>query len=255
MRSEAESRHFVEWASRPATPASVPAFFGANAGAYAGIASRRLAPRFVLALASVLLLHGEIVDRIAVSVGNRVITASDLDREIRVTAFLDGKQPVFSPATKRATADRLVEQQIIRRELETSRYQMPSAAEVEPVVQKFQRDHFKDAADYERALAAAGISDRDVKDELLWQRGLEWFIGARFRLGVQVSDQEIQDYFEKTVKPAAEAAHPGAPVALDDYRQAIEETLAGPRADQQLDDWLGEVRKRTGILYHEEAFQ
>jgi hypothetical protein len=99
-----------------------------------------------LLLASVFFLHGEIIDRIAVSVGNRVVTASDLDREIRVAAFLDGKQPDFSPATKRATADRLVEQQLIRRELETSRYQMPSATEVEPIVEKFQRDHFQDAA-------------------------------------------------------------------------------------------------------------
>ena len=206
-------------------------------------------------LVAVFLLHGEIIDRIAVSVGNRVVTASDLDREIRVVAFQDGKQPVFSPAAKRAAAERLVEQQLIRRELETSRYQMPSATEVEPTVEKFKRDHFKDAAEYDRALAAAGISAQDVKDEVLWQCGLLWFIDARFRLGVQVSDQEIQEYFEKVVKPAAEAAHPGSPVALDDYRQDIEKTLAGPRVDRQLDDWLTEVRKRTGIVYHEEAFQ
>jgi hypothetical protein len=208
-----------------------------------------------LLLASLLLLHGEIIDRIAVSVGNRVVTASDVDREIRVTAFLDGKPPDFSPAAKRVTADHLVEQQLIRRELETSRYPMPSAADVAPIVDKFQKDHYKDAADYERALAAAGISAQDVKDEVLWQRALLSFIDARFRLGVQVSDQEIQDYFEKVVKPAAQAAHPGAAVTLDDYRQSIERTLAGPMVDRQLDDWLKQVRQRTDIVYHEEAFQ
>jgi hypothetical protein len=188
-------------------------------------------------------------------VGNRVVTASDLDCEIRVTAFLDGKPPDFSQAAKRAAADRLVEQQLIRRELETSRYQMPSAADVVPILDKFRKDHFKDAADYQRALAAAGVSDHDVRDELLWQRGLLLFIDARFRLGVQVSDKDILDYFEKVIKPAAEAAHPGAPVVLDDYRQSIEETLAGPMVDRQLDDWLKDVRKRTDIVYHEEAFQ
>jgi hypothetical protein len=213
-------------------------------------------PRILpLLLASVLLLHGEIIDRIAVSVGNRVVTASDLDHEIRVTAFLDGKQPDFSPAAKRATAERLVEQQLIRRELETRRYPMPSAADAAPIVEKFQKDHFKDAADYQRALAAAGISAQDVQDEILRQRALLLFVDARFRLGVQVSDQEIQDYFEKVVKPAAQAAHPGAPVALDDYRQSIEDNLAGPLVDRQLDDWLKEARQRTDIVYHEEAFQ
>jgi hypothetical protein len=132
---------------------------------------------------------------------------------------------------------------------------MPSAADVAPVVAKFQRDHFKDAADYERALAAAGIAAGDVRDELLWQRALLLFIDARFRLGVQVSDREIQDYFETVVKPAAQAAHPGAPVNLDDYRPSIEDTLAGPMVDRQLDEWLQQVRQRTDIVYHDEALQ
>ena len=216
---------------------------------------KRLPHCLPILLLSALLLHGEIIDRIAVSVGSRVATASDVDREIRVTAFLDGKPPDFTPAAKRATGDRLVEQLLIRRELETNRYPMPSAADVDPIVDKFQRDHYKDAADYQRATAAAGITAQDVSDEILWQRALLLFIDARFRLGVQVSDQQIQDYFDKVVKPAAEAAHPGAPVSLEDYRRRIEDTLAGPMVDKQLDDWLKDVRQRTVIVYHDEAFQ
>ena len=48
----------------------------------------------VLLLVSSLLLHSAIIDRIAVSVGNLAITASDLDREIRVAAFLDRNRPI-----------------------------------------------------------------------------------------------------------------------------------------------------------------
>jgi len=55
-------------------------------------------------------LHAEIIDRIAVSVGNQAVTTSDIDREIRVTALLNRSQPDFSPAARRATADRMVEQ-------------------------------------------------------------------------------------------------------------------------------------------------
>src|ERR1035441_10121619 len=79
----------------------------------------------VLAIAA----PAEIIDRIAVSVGNRVITESDLHREIRGAAFLDGVKPDFSPAGQLATAQRMVEQVLIRRELEISRYPVPSAAE------------------------------------------------------------------------------------------------------------------------------
>ncbi|HUP03014.1 MAG TPA: hypothetical protein VMU19_03430 [Bryobacteraceae bacterium] len=210
---------------------------------------------FAAALALPLLLQAEVVDRIAVSVGNAVVTTSDLDREIRVTAFLNGAPPDFSAAAKRATADRMVEQQLIRRELETNRYPMPSAADVANAVDKFVRDHFKDVADYGRALAAAGITAQDVTSEVEWQRALLAFVEARFRLGVEVTERQIEDYFEKVVKPAALAAHPGADVSLDDYRAEIEETLAGPLVDKQLDDWLAEARERTDIAYHDEALQ
>lgn len=196
-----------------------------------------------------------VIDRIAVSVGNQVITTSDLDREIRVTAFLNGVKPDFSPAGKHATAERMVEQKLIRKELETSRYPIPSPAEIEPILEKFKKEHFPDDAAYLQALRDYGIAGQDVKDMLLWQRTLLLFVEVRFRPSVQVSDQEIQDYFTKVVQPAAEAAHPDQPVALEDYRNQIESTLAGQREDEQMDNWLRQARRRTETVYHEEAFQ
>jgi len=209
----------------------------------------------VLAAMAVLAVRAEIIDRVAVSVGNSAISASDLDREIRITAFLNGVKPDFSPINKRATADRMVEQKLIRRELELSRYPTPEASAVESEIAEFRKMHFKSDTDFQRALTEAGVSEKEVRDELLWQLMLLRFIQVRFRPGVQVSEQEIQDYFEKTVKPAAQAAHPGQAVTLDDYHDDIEDTLAGRRADQELDKWLKEVRQRTLVVYHEEAFQ
>jgi hypothetical protein len=209
----------------------------------------------LIALIFALPASAEIIDRIAASVGNRVIAVSDLDREIRVNAFLDGVQPDFSHAAKRATTERLVEQKLIRHELETSRYPMPDAAEVEPVLADFREKHFKDEDEYRRALTERGITEQDVKDELLWQRTLLRFIEVRFRPAVQVSDQEIQTYFDKVVTPAAQAAHPGQPVALEDYRGPIEETLAGQRVDKEVDTWLKEARKRNEIVIHEDALE
>jgi hypothetical protein len=200
-------------------------------------------------------LFADTIDRIAVSVGNRVITLSDLDREIRVNAFLDAKQPDFTPAGKRATAERMVEQKLIRRELETSRYPVPDAAEVEPILAGFKHDHYPNDEEYRRALEERGITEQDVKDELLWQRTLLRFIEVRFRPAVQVTDREIQDYFEKQVAPAARAAHPGQPVMLEEYRDQISETLIGQRVDHELDTWLKEARKRNEIVFHDEALQ
>ena len=190
---------------------------------------------------------GDIIDRIAVSVGSHVVTTSDLDREIRVTAFLNDAKPDFTPAGKRATAGRMVEQTLVRTELETSRYPTPAPSEVEPILAQLKKQRFPSDAGFQRALAEYGITEQDVLDELLWQRTLLSFLDVRFRPSVQVTDKEIQDYFEKTVKAAAQS--------LDDYRDQIEAALTGQREDQEMISWLDQAKKRTEIVYHDEALQ
>jgi len=255
MTTHTADRRTSRRPQRPWTAPLLSAFIGVHRWPKS-IFSRLLRERWVLALiAFALPAPAEIIDRIAVSVGNRVIAESDLHREIRVAAFLDGVKPDFSPAGRRATAERMVEQVLIRRELEISRYPVPSAADVAPVLEAFQKEHYPNNGDYQRALADYGIADQDVKDLLLWQRTLLLFIEVRFQSGVQVTGQDIQEYFDKTVKPAAEAAHPGQPIALEDYRDRIEQTITGQLADREMDTWLKEARKRSEIVFHDEVFQ
>jgi parvulin-like peptidyl-prolyl isomerase len=208
-----------------------------------------------MAMAMAMAARGEIIDRIAASVGNRVITASDLDRELRVAAFQDGVKPDFSPARKRATAEAMIEQKLIQTELANSRYPLPDPAELAPAIEQFKKAHFKDDPQYRATLAEYGIAEEDFKELLLWQRTLLLFIQVRFETGVQLSAQDVEEYFTKTVKPAAEAAHPGQPVSLEDYRDQIERKLTGQRADQQMDIWLRDVRRRTNVVLHEEVLR
>jgi hypothetical protein len=213
-------------------------------------------PCGVLLFAVLLLpLHAEIIDRIAVSVGNQAITSSQLDREIRVAAFLNRTPPDFSPTARRAAAERMVEQKLILRELENSRYPAPAESEVEPILDKFKKDNFPGDEDYRRALAASGISEQDVKESELWQRRLLLFIDVRFTPGVQVSDLDIRDYFTNAVEPAARAAHPGQPVTLEAYRAQIEDKLKGEQVDRQMNAWLDNARLRTTVVFHPEAFE
>ena len=245
-------------------PARGPLWGGLSAGAVTArtpAESRRQAG-LPAPLSCLILLHllapvvrADIIDRIAVSVGNRVITVSDIDREIRVTAFLNGAKPDLSTAARRATAERMVEQKLIRRDLETSRYPAPEPAEISPAIEEFKKKQFADDDAYRRALESYGITAQDVTDELLWQRTVLLFVGIRFRPGVQVSAEEIQAYFNKVVEPAARTAHPGDPVDIKDYRDQIEEKLAGERVDREIDAWLREARKRTEIFFHEETFE
>jgi peptidyl-prolyl cis-trans isomerase SurA len=197
-----------------------------------------------------------IVDRVAVSVGNSVITESQIELAIRVTAFLNGETADFGPEAKRQTADRLVDQLLVRNELVLSRYPLPPSNAWKRLFDRIEKQRFHGSeAELNAALAKYRLTEQELKKQFEWQITFLRFVDARFRPGVQITDQEVQSYFEKTVAPAAQKAHPGEQVSLDDYRDRIERILTQRRVDQQLDQWLKETRARTSIKYREEAFQ
>jgi len=94
-----------------------------------------------------------------------------------------------------------------------------------------------------------------VRDALLWQRTLLDFIDVRFRPAVQISAEEIQNYFDTVLAPRLRSAEPGKPISLGDYRGQIEDTLAAQREDREMDNWLREAKRQTPIVYHDEALQ
>ena len=190
----------------------------------------------------------EIIDRIAVTVDNRVITESEIIRQIRIAAFLNDEQPDLSAANKRVTADRLVEQALIRRELDTSRYAAQGALAT-PEYQEL-KNKYGDDNSYKQALVKSRITDKDVQEALQWQALLLDFVDMRFRPGVQLPESELQDYYNQHV-----AENPGKLPPFEEARESIEEILTSQRVDNALDRWLGQVRTQTRIRYTQEVFQ
>ena len=198
--------------------------------------------------------RAEVIDRIAVTLDNQIITESEVAREIRLSAFLNGDPPDFSPEARKKAAGRLVEQKLIRREIELGRYLEPSKEEVAFMLKQIQTQRFRNADDYRQALEKCGVSEGELNAHLLWQLTLLRFIDARFRPGVQVSDEQIRAYFDSEQRKLEGTAHPGQH-SFEDSRDQISETLINQLVDQQLDDWLAAARKRTRIVFHPEAFQ
>jgi len=212
------------------------------AGPGADAARRRVHPPclvLLLLLALAPAARAELIDRIAVSVGNRVITESDLQRQIRVIAFQNGDKPDFSAANKHAVAEKMIDQKLIERELENARYPMPDAADLAPAIAEFKKTHYPDEAAFQRALAEYHINEQDLLDVLLWERTLLEFIQIRFESGVLVSEQEVADYAKQHKLDTSDAEH----------------ALISGRADQQLEIWLRDARNRTPVIVHEEALR
>lgn len=192
-------------------------------------------------------LRGEIIDRIAVSVGSAVITQSEIEREIRITAFLNNEPQEFGAEARKKAAERLVEQKLVRREIQLSRYPAPAASEAEPRFKSLAA-RYPDAQAFRRALEKYGITEQELRDHVLWQLTLLRFVDVRFRPGVQVSEQDVREYYEKKVTPASATA-------LDDVRETIEQVLIAERVDRDLDQWLKQVRRRVGVEYRRDAFE
>ncbi|HXG33365.1 MAG TPA: hypothetical protein VNJ11_08370 [Bryobacteraceae bacterium] len=197
----------------------------------------------------------EVIDRIAVIIGRYVITESALLRAIRVTAFLNGEEPDFSPASRRLAAERLVDQTLIRREMETARYALPDASEVAALAAEIRKERFKTPEDFRRALERYRITEDDLHDALARQLATLRFIELRFRPAVVVPEAELRRYYETRMLPEWQNKSGTKPPPFEEVQAEIEQLLAGEQADRLLEEWLKQARSQTRIEFKAKAFE
>lgn len=209
--------------------------------------------RLAIIAASLFVLNAPaaVIDRIAVALGNQVITESEIIEEIRVTAYLNGGAVDLSPKSRHQAADRLIEQKLVHKERELERYDDPPGDTAAATLAALEK-RYPSAAAFDSALREYGLTRADLQAHLLWQSSLLQFVEQRFRPAVQVTRDDVKKYFDEKVLPAAK---PGQKVNLDDMRESIEETLTSALADKQLDDWLRDTRAHTKVEFYDEAFR
>jgi hypothetical protein len=198
-------------------------------------------------------LSAEIIDRIAITAGNQVITESQIDQEIRITAFLNREKPEVSADARKQAASRLIEQALVKREMDLSHYPLPQASEASAALAGI-RATYPNQADFAAALESYDISEADLTRRLLWQFTLLRFIDYRFRPGIQIPDADVQTYYRQQVSGWEQQGIQPIPT-LEDSRDQIEEILTQKRIDQALDQWLAEARKQAAVTYRDAALQ
>lgn len=189
----------------------------------------------------VLPLSAAIVDRLAVTVGQQTITQLQLDEEIRVTALLNRRPVARDVETRRAAADRLVGQLLIRREMEQSRYPLPDQQDVDLYLEQIRAQNGGEAG-LAKALVAYNVTESTLRQHLEVQLVTLRFIEYRFRPDATVSDEEI------------EAAYKGEAVK-NATRESIRTTLMEARTDAALNAWLAESRRQVNIVYLDKTLQ
>lgn len=190
-----------------------------------------------------------VIDRIAVIVGRHVIKTSDIARDLRVTGFLNREPSDLGADARKKSAERLIDQEIIRQEIVTGGYRRPTDEDGEAFEQQLVKDRFHGSrAEMSAALAKYSLTEPELRAQLLWQLTVLRFIDQRFRAGVLVTDDDIKSYYEQ---------HRGelGSDSFEALRPKIQSTVEGDRINQLFNAWLEHERKITRIEYKQEAFQ
>lgn len=171
-----------------------------------------------------------VIDRVAIVVGNQAITESEVILEVRLTAFLNRKPLDLSAGQRKAAAERLVDQQLIRNEMQIGGYPMPAETEGDAVLRKHRQDNYSSIPAYRAALAKYELTEDEVKLHLLWQVAALRFTDQRFHVTIPAPSSQSADRFSPGLGPT-------------------------DGVEDQMDNWLKAARAGTRIQFKKEAFQ
>jgi hypothetical protein len=194
---------------------------------------------------------GETLDRIAVTVGRHVISEQDILQDIRLSAFIDSKQPGFSAEQKRKAADRLIDQYLVLQDAALTRAPVPLPADVAAILEPIKARYPADQ-EYRSALAQAQIADTELTEHLLAGLRMLRYTDLRFRPEVDISEDALRAYYDKLT---ASAGNTSARPTFEASHNDIEKLLTEQQTMQALDRWLSAARGETSIVYHEAAFK
>jgi hypothetical protein len=193
-----------------------------------------------------------VLDRIAVIAGAHVIKTSDIDRDIRLTDFLNRVPLNFSPGAKRDSAERLITQQIIRDEIVSGGYRRPPESEATQLEAELRRDRFSGSEKQLReALQRYGLTEAELREQLLWQITVLQFIDQRFRGGVVVTDSQVRDYYDQRYVELSKQYPKDN--SLEALEPKIRTMLEGELINQSFNEWLDQARKSERVEFKQGA--
>ena len=101
-------------------------------------------------------------------------------------------------------------------------------------------------AGWERFVAAQGFTVEELRER--WRQRMEVlrFIEARFRMGIRISQAEMDAYYKGTLVPAYEKEKVNAPAEAT-IADRIQEILLQQQVDKLLDDWLTSLRAEGSV--------
>lgn len=193
------------------------------------------------------------LDRVVAIVNDDLILDSDVNEELRLQAF----DPFHARSEKLSNAraiERLINRDLVLQQLKLQPEEAPSDAEVNKQIDELRRDipactqyHCETKEGWDRFLAANGFTEASFFARWKERMAVLSFIEDRFQLGVSITRQQIQDYYDKTLLPEYARQHAPAP-KLNTIASQIREVLLQQQISNLLGDWLKSLRAQGSVV-------
>ncbi|MEP7351666.1 MAG: hypothetical protein ABI824_00400 [Acidobacteriota bacterium] len=144
---------------------------------------RTVSQLLIAGLLAVVIAQAEVVDSLVAVVGSAAIKHSDVLRDVRMTAFLNKGSVKTDQKSQEEAMNRLIDQALIRQEIEAGAYELAAPSRVEEAVKPVQ-ESYGGAVAFQSALQRYGITADDLRAYLRWQITVVDFVELRFGNGL-----------------------------------------------------------------------
>lgn len=196
---------------------------------------------------------GTPLDRIVAIVNGDLILDSDVNEEQRFDAFDPYRRAAENVSRDRAI-ERLINRALILQQLKLQPEDEPGDAEVTKEIDALRKNipacsryDCKNKAGWDRYLADHGFTETTFFNR--WRERMEvlGFIEDRFQMGVDITQEQIESYYQKTLLPEYQSQHAPAPT-LDAISGQIRDILLQQQITNLLSDWLQSLRAQGSVV-------
>jgi hypothetical protein len=191
---------------------------------------------------------GEEIDRLLATVNGKVITEGDLRLARTLNAVIvSGNRETLDSDDK--ALSRLIDLELLRQELKNSGMAKEDESEVESRLQAL-RDANEKAGGLAAFLQKYGLQESELISYLRLESSILRFVNFRFRPFINVTNEEINLYYEKRLTPQLEKSKLELP-PLSQVSTRIEEILREEKINEVFDQWIANIRHNSRIEYFE----
>jgi len=181
----------------------------------------------------------ELVDRTLALVGGQPITLSDA-RGALALGLIDAGPA--SPPQIRDAAARLIQRELILREVQRYAPGAPSDAVVDARLEQVRR-RFPDAAAMNRVLEANGFSEARLRGWLRDDVRTESYLAQRFASATTPTDAELAAAYARS-----KAEFDNSNTSFEQAAPIIRDRLIESRRRELIADWVSDLRRRTEVV-------